>query len=817
MLTPAKRSLTLPVQYSVFKTLRGIRIYSALLLLFVCILFSCTKKLSDQPSAHKGIIDLKTINFLTTTADLDGEWEFYYNRMVWPSEIITQKNYSPFPQLWSKTLVNGKALPSFGYASYKLDVLLPGDKPVLAFEMPDVYTSYRLYVNGRIFSQNGIADTSQKETRPQWRNMIVPIPPHLGDTLHILLQVSNFAHNKGGVYKSIVIGDRQKIFLERDRRLTGDFLLSGCLFMGGLFFLGLYMFGRHDKAIFYFALFCISYCYRIVGTSPYSLHSVLPDIDWYITLRLEYISLGLSVFFFVNYIKYLYPDDIYKPVFPVMSGFSLLFTFFALCFSPAFFTSIINYFLGIMFLYIGYAIYIFIRAAANKRMGANYALLSTGVIMLVFVIINLNYLKIVEFSYHVAVFIGYIFFFFFQSMILSFRFANTLKLAKQQAEQGLRVKSEFLSTMSHEIRTPLNSVIGTANLMLQSNPTETQKEYLDVLIFSANNLVSIVNDILDYNKIEAGKISFESIEMDLTSIAKNIAAGARTSASDRGIELKLEIDKNLKHKVFGDPTRTSQVIYNLVNNAIKFTNEGWVCLRIKVIEQNEATATVLFEVEDTGIGIEPQKQKIIFEKFTQADSSTSRGYGGTGLGLAICKRLLELQDSSLKLRSLSGVGSVFSFVQTFSLGGEIITDQQKAMVAKTVVSSNDLKGVQVLLVEDNPMNVFIAKKMLNHWKADIDIAENGKLAVEKAACGAYDIILMDLHMPVMDGYDASRNIRKSGNKIPIVALTAAIPSEVKEKVFEVGMNDILIKPFSSNELLNMVLREVDKAVNIKEG
>lgn len=807
----------MPVHYSVINIIKE-KLFFAVLITACCLIYvSCRNISTDLNVAKKGVIDLRQVNLAESSVMLNGDWEFYYNRLLSPSDTIVNKSYNTFPKLWNNTIVNGKPLSSSGFASYKLDILLPANRPLLALQVPDTYTSYKLYVNGTLRAESGVVATIQEQAVPHWQDVVTIVPATTGDTLHLLLQVSNFAHSKGGVYKSIVIGERSRIYLGRDRRITGDFLLTGCLFMGGLFFMGLYMFGRHDKAIFYFALFCICYCYRIIGTSPYALHSILPQLSWYITVRFEYVSLGLSVFFFVSYIRHLYPDDFYKPLFPFMNSLCLLFAAFALFFSPHFFTGLINYFLILMFLYIAYAIYIFIRAAANRRMGANYALLSTAVIMLVFIIINLNYLSIIEFSYQVVVFAGYIFFFFFQSMILSFRFASTLQLAKNQAEQGLKAKSEFLSTMSHEIRTPLNSVIGTANLMLQSNPTETQKEYLDVLLFSANNLVAIVNDILDYNKIEAGKISFESIEMDLKSIAKNIVAGAKTSATDKGIELKLEVDNTLKRKVIGDPTRTSQVIYNLINNAIKFTNEGWVRLRIKVVEQTQEKATILFEVEDTGIGIEQNKQKLIFEKFTQADSSTSRGYGGTGLGLAICKRLLELQDSALKLRSLPGVGSVFSFTQTFNLGEDIIANKTNTSVIKTVVSSNDLRGVNILLVEDNPMNVFIAKKMLNHWRAEIDIAENGKVAVEKTVSNEYDIILMDLHMPVMDGYDAARSIRNKGNKTPIVALTAAIPSEVRDKVFEAGMNNILIKPFSSNELLNTVLHEVDKANNIKNG
>jgi signal transduction histidine kinase len=229
-------------------------------------------------------------------------------------------------------------------------------------------------------------------------------------------------------------------------------------------------------------------------------------------------------------------------------------------------------------------------------------------------------------------FIGYVSFFFLQSLVLSHRVSFVLTNAREQAEQGLIAKSEFLSTMSHEIRTPLNSVIGMSHLLLKNNPRPDQQEQLDAMIFSANNLLGIVNDILDYNKIEAGKVSFEHIEMDIASIARNVINSLNSSAQDKGVGLKLVVDDVLKNKLYGDPIRTSQVITNLVHNAIKFTKKGFVHMSMDVIAQTENTVTLSIQVKDTGIGISKAKQEVIFERFTQADSSTSRGLVAPGWG-----------------------------------------------------------------------------------------------------------------------------------------------------------------------------------------
>lgn len=786
--------------------LRPVFIFFGWVLFFFTICFlttSCSSKTTPPPVAKTGVIDLRSTDLTNAKVLLNGEWEFYFGHLLKPGENTPPKTYTDFPTLWNNTIVNGKNLPAFGYATYKLAVLLPKSRPKLILQVPEVYSSFRLYVNGELNSENGVPGKTRETSVPYWTTIISSQLPNNTDTLHLLLQVSNFYHHRGGPYHQIILGDRKIIILKKNRQIALDFTLAGCLFMGGLFFIGLYLFGQHDKAILFFALFCITYSYRIAGVSPYSLHTIVPDLSWFVTLRLEYITLFLSVLFFAQYMRFLYPEDVNRPAVTIMSLISLVYTLCTLMLPVKAFSSMLNFFLVVLLLFIVYGMYLFIKAARKKRIGAKYALISTAIIIIVFVIMNVNYFYKIEFAYYILLFVAYLLFFFFQSLILSFRFATTLKVAKQQAELGLKVKSEFLSTMSHEIRTPLNSVIGTSQLLLQNNPRQDQKESLDVLLFSANNLLVIVNDILDFNKIEEQKITFEHIEMDVAAIARNIIASARASAEQKGIALKLEIPAELKVIVMGDPTRLSQVLYNLVNNAIKFTHTGSVCLRIKVALQTDEDIKLTFEVEDTGIGIEQDKQKIIFDKFTQADSSTLRSYGGTGLGLAISKRLLELQNSTLQLRSLVGVGSVFYFTQSFEKSNTQYP-VENIQSNKESGSMKNLQGVKVLLVEDNPMNVFIAKKFLDMWQVDVEVADNGEKAVAMSTQKEYNIILMDLHMPLVDGYDATRQIRAKGNQTPIIALTAAIPSEIKSKVLEAGMNGILIKPFNANELFSVV-------------
>lgn len=759
---------------------------------------------TNLPLAQNGVINLRNIQLNETTAPLNGYWEFYWSQLLTPSDSSGVRTaYTSFPTLWNKTKINGQQLPAQGYASYRLKVLLKQDpERRLAIHLPDTYCAYKLYVNGSLLAASGNPGTSRETTIPKWLNKTEVLP--LSDTLDLLLQVANFEHFKGGPYKEITIGDKEVLFNTRNTELGFDFLLTGCLFMGGLFFLGLYLFGKHDKVILFFSLFCITYSYRIIGSKGYALHTVFPDLPWSVGVHLEYLTLFTSVVFFSIYSNYLFPKENNKYVFYSVVGSGSLISLIVILFPPVVFTRLIIPFLLMMFIVISHAFYVYVRAFRNKRLGAKYALWSTGVVLVVFIIINLEYFALVH-PPRIILFLGYILFFFLQSLILSFRFASTLKQAKKEAELGLVAKNEFLSTMSHEIRTPLNSILGMTHLMLRDNPSEGQKEQLNVLLFSANNLLSIVNDILDYNKIEAGKVNFESIEMDLAAIARNIISGLNSTAQDKNIDLKLQIDPALDCNVLGDPTRTSQIIGNLVHNAIKFTRKGHVLLELTITRKTDAVITILIRIEDTGIGIAQEKQKLIFEQFTQADASTSRNFGGTGLGLAICKKLLDLQGSRLDLESEPGKGSVFYFTLNLPVVHKVVVPVQQLTDSLPSEDSKPLTGIHILLVEDNEVNILVAKTFLSKWGANVDVALNGQQAVDMLNTEKHKLVLMDMHMPVMDGYEATRIIRSRGIHIPIIALTASLPKEVEENIQYEGMDDIIVKPFAPRELFKAIL------------
>lgn len=393
------------------------------------------------------------------------------------------------------------------------------------------------------------------------------------------------------------------------------------------------------------------------------------------------------------------------------------------------------------------------------------------------------------------------------------QFEEALIKAKKNAEQMAIAKTNFLSTMSHEIRTPMNAVIGLTNLLIQENPKPEQVESLKVLKFSGENLLVLINDILDFNKIESGRIEFEKMNFSIQEVTNSIKEGLNIKAKEKNIGLQVYMDSALPKVLIGDPTRLSQILNNLIGNAIKFTEKGKVTVEIDLVEETPTEIEIAFRVIDTGIGIEKNKLDHIFESFTQSNSSITRKYGGTGLGLAITKRLIELQDSEIHVKSEAGKGSSFHFTLTFG------KTTQPSSLEFSIGGSQEIenfKGSTILLVEDNKINQMVASKFLASWGITVELADDGSIGLEKVQQKDYDLVLMDLQMPVMDGYTATQKIRNLGGgfeDLPIVALTASVMQTVQSKALKKGMNDFVSKPFNPSEL-NQVLAKFLKPLDV---
>lgn len=377
-----------------------------------------------------------------------------------------------------------------------------------------------------------------------------------------------------------------------------------------------------------------------------------------------------------------------------------------------------------------------------------------------------------------------------------------LIVSKEFAEKAAQVKSDFLSVMSHEIKTPLNAIIGLSHLLQQQQFTHEQARNINALHAAAENLLSLVNDILDFNKIEEGKIQLAPRMVDLRVILNNLKYAYALKANEKQTIIKLTIDENLPAHILVDDVRLNQVLHNLMSNAVKFTNKGQVWLSVMVEpSSNEEHIQLRFSIKDSGIGIAKEKQHLIFDHFTQADSNITRQYGGSGLGLSIVKRILQLMNSHIDLQSAPGKGAAFSFV--LSLPALVAGEPQNAPHPDKKLH-HDFSGINVLVVDDIEFNVMVAEQMLTNCNASCSHAADGIEAVKMARTNHFDLILMDLQMPHMDGFEATRRIREFNTTTPVVALTASSEPEVIIKAKVLGMDDYLMKPFNPNDFYNMV-------------
>lgn len=390
-----------------------------------------------------------------------------------------------------------------------------------------------------------------------------------------------------------------------------------------------------------------------------------------------------------------------------------------------------------------------------------------------------------------------------KDLILSEKKANE---ERDKAERANNAKKEFLSVMSHEIRTPLNAIISSVNL-LEKQEDKIDDELIKILKDASENLLALVSDILDFSKIESGKIKLEENDFNLKELVERVVNVYSTQSKKRNNKLNLIIE-SLNHEYFiGDYLRMSQILNNLISNAIKFTENGNIYVRVKCIKEENEIYSILFEVEDTGIGISEDKIDYIFEEFTQENYSITRKYGGSGLGLSITKNLILLMNSNINVQSKLGVGSKFYFCLNLKKSN-IIENSQSS------ITTGDISKIKILLVEDNDINIKLTSKILDNWNVKYKVAKNGLIALKTLENEKFDTILMDLQMPEMDGFTATQKIREFDNKTPIIAVTANSMAEEREKCLSLGFNEYITKPFKQDNLKEKIVLHYNKNVTI---
>ena len=883
----------------------------------------CAPMPTEPPEAEAGFLDLRTWHFEADgPVPLDGRWGFSWQQFHPPDAPDPDPAYLPFSTLWAD-LDGGEAL---GYATYRLRILLPDSLPLMALAVPDFYTSYRLYVNGQLFSENGVPGTTRATTTPYWRPITQPLVL-AGPEADLTLHLANFHHSKGGAALPIWLGTEQDLLAARETALILDSLLAGGLLIAGLFFFGLFLFGQKQRYILYFSLFCLVYIYRIIGFDTYLLHDLLPGLPWWLAIRLEYLSLFGAMVLFARFVYELYPEESSHAALRGFQRIGLVLMAATVLLPARLFTLTVTPFFMVLLVGVAYVAYIFGRAAQNGRDGAIYAVLSFVMLGLSIVLIMFSYFRLIPASPFIA-FFGYIGFFFFQSLILSYRFAASLRRAAVAAEAGARAKSAFLATMSHEIRTPMNGVIGMTGLLRGTPLTAQQAEYVDTIKASGEHLLAILNDILDFSKIESARLELDPQSTPLMDVIEEVLVLQTPAAREKGLELFYYLAPDVPRQIRIDPVRLRQVLVNLIANAIKFTETG----SVEVAVTTEAERHLRFAVRDTGIGIPEEKQNRLFQTFSQVDASTARKYGGTGLGLAISKMLVELMGGAIGVESEPGAGSTFWFtlkmepiltpptgttgltrnrrlalvtayprltdalalyLRELGLEAQILTPDtpfppqltpppdlalldprlpnfdaealrtwhhrhpgtalillsddhaplplpsahrltrpvllsrvrrvlRTALAADTtstriLLSDDDtpetppppLTGLRILLAEDNIVNQKVALQFLKRLDLTATVAQNGQEVLTFTEQQPFDLILMDVQMPEMDGLEATRHLRARNGQQPrpvIVAMTANALGGDREQCLAAGMDDYLTKPIRLDILREMLLK-----------
>jgi signal transduction histidine kinase len=625
----------------------------------ICTFYLFSFLFTKQTTNEK--FDLSTIKFNEiTSVELKNNCKFYWNRLI----DKTDSNYTlvtKFSNLWNNLGRISSEVKNLGYGSYLFTLVSDSARNDLAFEIPGIYSSYKFFFNQVEVASSGTVSKSEEGAKPFWLPQLARLKIKKG-TNEIIFHVSNYNHNKGGPSAHLQIGSYEKLLNKQKFQIALDLFLFGILIITGLFIFGFYLFGQKKIHLIYFSLYCISYSYRQIGYGDSYLHSAFQSLPWAITLRLEYISLCLTVFFFALYVYYLYREDVHKIVLDFLRMISLIYIALILLTPDTFFTKFVNYYLVCSFMFISYGIYVFTKAFIKKRSGAKYGLMS------IFFVFTSFYLLIFESFFHASVnsflvFIGLSGFILCQVLILSHGFALFYKQALYDANSGLRAKSLFLATISHEIRNPLAAILGSSEILEKTKLATDQSTFVRIIKKSSQNLNVIISDILSLTKLEYSQVQFNNENLDLVKVIEDVLEIHYTNMDD--IKDKINFSNTYSsetyHQIIADNTRIKQILNNLIFNAIKFTREGTISIHLKTVSSSDENCKLEFQIKDTGIGIPEDKLKSLFEQFSQVDSENKHGYGGLGLGLYICKVLVSKYNGEIWVESDKGKGSTFYF------------------------------------------------------------------------------------------------------------------------------------------------------------
>ncbi len=831
--------------------------------LFLSCSFGTQEKLS--PSLVKGKINLnqkkQPYSFKKEgLVPLRGEWEFYWRELLTYREIRAlpdeKKRYITIPGNWEGMMYEGRKLPRNGFATYHAEVTVPDANALYGMKLSMIYTAYKIWIDDELVDSFGTVGTTREQTNAKLSSRVIIFQPRK-QRFSVTLHVSSYDSYRQGMNTPILLGREAQVREEQFISLFLNIFFAGLIFSMALYHFVIYLFRRRDRTSLFFGIFCVFICFHAFFEGEMLLSFLFPWLNFHMEEMIQRLMLVSLVPLYYYYLYYFFDEKFGKWLPRSSAIVSSVFAFLILVLPYSYMFYLWDIYSVIIVFFLLSGLGLIIQQVIARTPYSVAALSGTLVIIvtsaydliidlaqlpvsnlfiygLVIFLINqasINAAKLSSAYSHIMVLsdelnISH------QALIKSYslmekrveertaelkerneelaheievrkNIEEALKKAKVEAESANRAKSTFLANMSHEIRTPLNGIIGLLQLLDNQLPTDDLKEYLQLMDLSAKNLMNLINDILDFSKIESGKMVLEKTDFSIRDVVNAICRTFEYMAQEKGVDLESRVEDDVPELITGDPGRLSQILVNLVSNAVKFTNEGKITVTVSTSETCEKGITLFFEVADTGIGISEDKLKLIFDSFSQADPSTTRNYGGTGLGLAIARRLVTLMKGTISVESNPGKGSRFYFTVYFDYSTSVPED----FITRSKGGSQDTfeTPMNILVAEDDLISQKLILKILERRGHSVTIVENGLQVLERVREENFDCIFMDAFMPEMDGIETTAAVRlfeeKEGKYTPIIALTADALAESRSKYLKAGMDDYLSKPVTISELV----------------